>query len=266
MSIAPLPPTNMTRDPPAPLASQPKLPSNCCCCACCGAAPPKIDPQKILQDGGHYVQLSDGRIVEYFVYGDVESDRVLVQINGSQGTAKLFTELPSNQVLRDLHIKGLAVTVPGFGFSSPQYDRKIGNWPKDDLAPVLEVEGVTGNFMVEGTSYGTSHAMAVMHHFGDRVEKGHLHVPYLPLEMRKELGWKLYGEDDQCKCTPKWATSSPCSWYVSCGCSCCMSCFSCCSGCFVDKNQTEYEKQVPGLIKMSQDDIKRSYRGSGKKF
>ena len=45
-----------------------------------------------------------------------------------------------------------------------------------------------------------------------------------------------------------------------------MSCFSCCSGCFVDKNQTEYEKQVPGLIKMSQDDIKRSYRGSGKKF
>ena len=100
---------------------------------------------------------------------------------------------------------------------------------------ILDAEGITGNFLVEGTSYGTSHAMAVAHYFGERVEKLHLHVPYLPIEIRKEKGWKLYGADDAMKCQPDWVKS-----ICSCRAFCCISCICCCHkrcpGMFYDEN------------------------------
>jgi pimeloyl-ACP methyl ester carboxylesterase len=47
------------------------------------------------------------------------------------------------------------------------------------MTQVLNAEGITDNFWVEGTSYGTSHAMAVAHYFGARVEKLHLHIYHI---------------------------------------------------------------------------------------
>lgn len=219
------------------IGKQPKLPGNGCCCNCCGKPPGPIDVNKIIQDGGKFIQLNDGRIVEYFVYGSEDPNApVLLEINGSGGTGWMFKELEGiTKALKQYNVKAISISVPGHGYSSTQINRTIGNWPKDDVEPVLNAEGITGNFWVEGTSYGTSHAMAVAHYFGERVEKLHLHVPYLPIEIRKEKGWKLYGADDAMKCQPDWVKS-----ICSCRAFCCISCVCCCHkrcpGMFYDEN------------------------------
>lgn len=46
-----------------------------------------------------------------------------------------------------------------------QPDRRIANFPRDDLAPILWAEGVD-EFLVDGHSLGTSHALAVAWYFG----------------------------------------------------------------------------------------------------
>ena len=65
--------------------------------------------------------------------------------------------------------------------------------------PVFQVEDITGQFMVEGASYGSAFAMAVAHHFADRVSKLHLIVPYVPIPLREELGYAMYMPDDALK-------------------------------------------------------------------
>ena len=166
------------------LRPQPKNPDNGCCFQFCGKAPGPVDVKKILAAGGRWVQLEDGRIVEYYVYGSEKADaRVLLQCNGTYATGWGLANYPLvNAKLTELNIKGISITVPGHGYSSMRGDGfKIGQWPKDDVEPVLTKEAVTGKFMVEGTSYGTSHAMALGAHFGDRVSALHLHVPYIPM-------------------------------------------------------------------------------------
>jgi hypothetical protein len=80
----------MVRD----LKPQPKMPSNYCCLGCCGKASGPVDVNKIVADGGKFLQTSDGRIVEYFVYGAEAAERTLVQINGSMGTGWFCMSIP----------------------------------------------------------------------------------------------------------------------------------------------------------------------------
>jgi hypothetical protein len=47
----------MVRD----LKPQPKMPSNYCCLGCCGKASGPVDVNKIVADGGKFLQTSDGR-------------------------------------------------------------------------------------------------------------------------------------------------------------------------------------------------------------
>ena len=61
----------MVRD----LKPQPKMPSNGCFLGCCGKASGPVDVRKIVEDGGKFLQTSDGRIVEYFVYGADAAER-----------------------------------------------------------------------------------------------------------------------------------------------------------------------------------------------
>ena len=56
------------------------------------------------------------------------------------------------------------------------------------VAQVLKAEGLEGPLLVEGTSYGAGLALAVAARFGERVSHLHLHVPYIPAELRVELG------------------------------------------------------------------------------
>ena len=181
------------------LAPQPKLADNGCCCHCCGKAPGPIDAANITRDGGKYIQHADGRVVEYFVYGAADGDRVMLQINGSMGTGWLPANTELNVAkLKELNVKGVSITIPGYGYTSlfPKGYR-LGDWPKMDVEPVLAAEGLAGKpLAVEGTSYGAGIALAVAAHFGERVSHLHLHVPYINSELRKELGFPLKIGDD----------------------------------------------------------------------
>jgi pimeloyl-ACP methyl ester carboxylesterase len=157
---------------------------NGCCCACFGAPPEPINPQSIVAQGGKFVTLPDSRILEYFVYGSTNADAtVLVQIAGSFGTGRIFLEGDIEEMCKKLNIKGIAITVPGFGFSTVNVGGRIIDFA-EDVDQVLKAENVD-NFIVEGTSYGSAFAMALAWLFGKqgRVNGMHLHVPYLPLDI-----------------------------------------------------------------------------------
>lgn len=131
------------------------------------------------------------RIIEYFIFGSERANaRVLVYCHGGMFTGKLFGTLPTWVAkANSLNIKIIAVSQPGHGYSSIQPGRRIENWPRDDLQPVLAAEGVNGAFAASGASLGTAHALAVAQHFGAaRVTGLGLQVPFVSLPFSKELG------------------------------------------------------------------------------
>jgi len=68
-------------------------------------------------------------------------------------------------MLKQLNIKGIAPTMPGSGYSDIQIDRRIVNYPKDDVLPILKAENVN-EFFVDGFSLGTAHALSIARYFG----------------------------------------------------------------------------------------------------
>jgi len=64
------------------------------------------------------------------------------------------------------------------------------DWPKTDLQPILEAEGVDGKFIVSGISQGCDHALAVALHYGaeNRIEAMGLRAPIISLPYSTELG------------------------------------------------------------------------------
>lgn len=241
------------------LRPQPAVPGNGCCCVCCGKHPGPVEPKKIVDDGGRFVQAADGRVIEYFVYGSENKDaRILLQINGSMGTGWLFAHAEGIVAkLKEHNIKAISITVPGHAYSTVQPTRKIGDWPRDDVRPVFQAEGIDGEFMVEGVSFGASHALAVAHHFEGRVSALHVAHPYIPIPLREELGFEKYMEDDKLKCDPEYAQACK---------SCCLfSCCSClhyvsvrCPGCLADDQTKKVDAEVPGASKLSMLDVARS--------
>ena len=80
--------------------------------------------------------------MEYFVYGSTAPDAgILIQVNGSMGTGRLFTKLEGVQTaLVEKNIRGISITIPGYGWSSAQPSRSLGEWAKVDVRAVLEQE------------------------------------------------------------------------------------------------------------------------------
>ena len=112
------------------------------------------------------MRLADGRIIEYFVYGSTKPDaKTLVQFTGTAGTAHSFiSSLTYTAKLKELNIRGIGITVPGHGYSSTKVGRMIYEI-NEDVKPIFEAENVD-KFIVEGTSYGSSHALALAHYYG----------------------------------------------------------------------------------------------------
>lgn len=216
---------------PAQLISQPKIPGNGCCCVCCGASPPDIKVESIKERGnanGKWIQKSDGRIIEYFVYGSEEPNaKILLQIGGDMSSAKMFSELPSIvKTLKDKNVKAISVNIPGFGFTSGDPLRRMGDWAKSDVDPVLKAESIPDDvpLMIEGTSFGALHCYSLMHYYQDRVTAAHFQVPTIARDVAKELkvATKLQG----CNCTGKYSTTcflrpgNWCSPLLHCCCTC----------------------------------------------
>lgn len=223
-----------------------------CCIAGFGKFPAPIDTKRIEKDGGKFVRLPDGRILEYFVYGSTKPDaKVLVQMMGTAGTAHFFPSAARyTAALDEMNVKGIGITVPGHGFSSTKVGRLIYDFCQD-VKPVLELEGVD-KFIVEGTSYGTSHAMALAHHFGKegRVEAMHLHVPYVSKAVAVDEGFKVDGTASSLQVpTANLQTCSSCHYF------CCVSCaFQCMNCCLFS---TYDDPDLPEAGALQAQDLKR---------
>jgi len=151
---------------------------------------PSIDTEKILQEGGKFVTLEDGRIVEYSVMGSTDPNAKIL-VSGFIAVHRLKNHIPKawTESWQKHNLRVIDVSIPGLGSSSFHPGAKISDWPKTDLEPVLQAEGVSGPFYVYGTSYGCLIAMAVAQHFGpERVIRFGLRCPYLPRPLSKELG------------------------------------------------------------------------------
>lgn len=148
------------------------------------AAKQERDAERMGAEGRH-IRTADGRIVEYLVYGSKRPDaKVIVQMHGTSTTAGWPCEMNAS-LCKDLNLKGIAPSVPCHGYSDLHIGRRIVDFPLD-LEVILEEEGV-GEFMVEGTSFGTAHAMAIAWYFGpDRCVAMGLNVPYLSDQICKE--------------------------------------------------------------------------------
>ena len=256
-------PLAMSKDEREPLRKQPKIPDNGCPFYCCGAAAPAIDVNVILRDGGKYVQNEDGRIVEYFVYGSGSADAkgVMLQINGTLGTGYMCANQKLvDAKLKELNLVGLSITIPGYGYTTMfPVGYKIGDWSKTDVEPVLKAEGLQDKpLWVEGTSYGAGIALGVASHFGRRVERLHLHAPYINAELRKELGLpEAIGDDALLARDSAWVNSCGSCWLH-----CCCSCmFNCCSpSAFDDEDTKRTEAKVPGSTALTHEDMRRASR------
>jgi len=84
----------------------------------------------------------------------------------------------------------ISPSLPGTAFTDANMGRQIGDWPREDLEPILLQERVE-RFIVHGFSFGTAHALAVGAHFGPKrcVAMG-LNGPFLSVPVCKEFGFR----------------------------------------------------------------------------
>ena len=137
---------------------------------------------------GRSIKMPDGRIVEYLVYGSQDPQaRVIVQIHGASSSAGWICAMYA-PLLAELNIKGIAPSLPGYGFSDIYVGRLIKDWPRD-VEAILEQESVD-QFLVEGISLGTSHAMAVAWALPERCIGLGLNVPYLSEQICREFDFQ----------------------------------------------------------------------------
>ncbi|MGB1013847.1 MAG: alpha/beta fold hydrolase [Nannocystaceae bacterium] len=148
-----------------------------------------FNPEAVEADGGSYVVNSEGRTVEYFVYGvDDPNAPVVVHLHGSGPEARSERELWA-PVCEALGVRGLSLSLPGYGYTDMNPGRIVKNWPGEDLEPVLAREDV-GTFMSIGHSQGNPHAMAAALHFPERCVGLGLNAPLLPSDITREVGLK----------------------------------------------------------------------------
>ena len=149
--------------------------------------PLPFDEKALGKDGGKYVETGDSRKVEYFVFGNLEPEsKVIICIHGSGPEA--VSEIDFNEkCCIELGLKGIAISLPGYGYTDMKPGRQAIDWPKEDLAAVLKKEEVD-KFMIMGHSQGTVHAMAAAYYYPERCEGFGLNAPLLPSKVSKEEG------------------------------------------------------------------------------
>ena len=137
-----------------------------------------FDYKSLKNDGGKYVETDDSRKVEYFVFGNLEpQSKVIICIHGSGPEA--MSEIDFNEkCCIELGLKGIAISLPGYGYTDMKPGRQVVDWPKEDLTAVLKKEKVD-KFMIMGHSQGTVHAMAAAYYYPERCEGLGLNSPLL---------------------------------------------------------------------------------------
>jgi pimeloyl-ACP methyl ester carboxylesterase len=122
-------------------------------------AMPKLDQQ---------FQLSDGRKLGYDEYG-VSNGKPLFYFHGSPSSRVESTLYVSNELLKSLNVRLIAVDRPGLGLSDFQPNRRILDFPKDilALADYLNIE----RFSVIAYSLGGPYGLACAFSIPERLTK-----------------------------------------------------------------------------------------------
>ena len=195
------------------------------------------------------------RTIEYYVWGSDKPDAtVAVLCHGSCNTGKgLNGFLYPSAALKELNVKAISPSYPGHGGSDTQPYRKISEWPLDDLSHILEKEKVD-KFMVQGSSYGTAHAMATAACFPERCLAMGLNVPYLPKPICREL--ELWTDADMILDANKLAMP----WIIL-PIMALLDLFNdyLCHGCSMYKEGVKIQQDAPDLVEALVSDAKRSF-------
>jgi len=147
----------------------------------------EIDKASLIKDGAKLAVNEHGRKIEYFVYGSTDPTApVIINIHGSGVEGRLEKEMYQG-ICEELNVRGIAISLPGFGNTDMKIGRVVADWPKEDLLPVLNQEDVD-TFMITGHSQGNPHAMAAAYHFGERCNGLGLYAPLLPNDLTEEIG------------------------------------------------------------------------------
>lgn len=148
-----------------------------------------FDAEALEAEGGKFALNSEGRHIAYVVYGSTDpSAPVVVNMHGSGAEANFEKELWA-PICEDLGVRGIALSLPGYGHTDMLPGRVVKDWPREDLEPVLAQEGVE-QFMITGHSQGNPHAMAAALHFPSRCIGLGLNAPLLPSDLSEEVGVK----------------------------------------------------------------------------
>jgi pimeloyl-ACP methyl ester carboxylesterase len=128
----------------------------------------------------------NGRQVAYCTYGSLDpAVPVVINIHGS-GLEAGFERAIYKKICIALDCRGIAISLPGCGFTDEKPGRQVKDWATEDLAAVLDAEGVN-QFHITGHSQGTAHAMAAALVFQERCIGLGLNAPFLPAALCKEL-------------------------------------------------------------------------------
>lgn len=145
-----------------------------------------VDPAELQAAGAQSVTLPDGRLVAYLRYGSTDAESpVVINLHGS-GLEAGFEESVHAQACEELGVRGIAISLPGCGFTDDKPGRVVKDWPHEDLAAVLAAENID-RFHATGHSQGTPHAMAVALAYPDRCIGLGLNAPLLPAALVAEL-------------------------------------------------------------------------------
>lgn len=145
-----------------------------------------INREALLNEGGKLALDQNGRKIEYFTYGSTDTNAlVIINIHGS-GLDGTFEKLVHQKSCKELNVRGISISLPGYGNTDVKIGRSVIDWASEDLNAVLNLENVN-EFMITGHSQGNPHAMAAAFHFKERCIGLGLNAPFLPNDLTKEI-------------------------------------------------------------------------------
>jgi len=133
-----------------------------------------IDVNSIIAEGGNYLTLRDGRILEYFDFGNQQSASTVLILHGAAQTGKFYRDIFAGRN-PNFPVRMIAPSIPGHGQSSSQASRTLLDFGEDikELMNHLNIR----RFSVMGVSMGGPHASAVAYVLNDRIDNVMLVVP-----------------------------------------------------------------------------------------
>ena len=123
---------------------------------------PPISAEEIERNGGHALRLSCGRSIEYFEFGVAASEarHTILAIHGALTTGALWGI--HDQWARSHHIRIIAPSLPGWGFSPcGDLEDTPANWAQEDARELLDILAPGVMVDVLGASLGSVFAAAL---------------------------------------------------------------------------------------------------------